>query len=156
MNDQRRITTLALLKSLIEASGGCDQVIAVSDKGGPLEQALAAALGVHDRVCGSENVSPSTTATTTTAAPAISPSTPAPVPQVAGAGGSYEIEELDNEKWPPKMRVKLIPLDSSCRRTGWVTAWDRHGEAMNQAGVGGRIQAKLVEKKGFINVEVVS
>ena len=141
MNGQRRIITLALLKSLIEASGGCDQVIAVSDKGGPLEQALAAALGVHDRVCGSENVSPST---------------PAPVPQVAGAGGSYEIEELDNEKWPPKMRVKLIPLDSSCRRTGWVTAWDRHGEAMNQAGVGGRIQAKLVEKKGFINVEVVS
>ena len=141
MNDQRRITTLALLKSLIEASGGCDQVIAVSDKGGALEQALAAALGVHDRVCGSENVSPGT---------------PAPVPQVAGAGGSYEIEELDNEKWPPKMRVKLIPLDSSCRRTGWVTAWDRHGEAMNQAGVGGRIQAKLVEKKGFINVEVVS
>ncbi|MAJ59860.1 MAG: hypothetical protein CBC48_07790 [bacterium TMED88] len=140
MNDQRRITTLALLKSLIEASGGCDQVIAVSDKGGPLEQALAAALGVHDRVCGSENVSPGT---------------PAPVPQVAGAGGSYEIEELDR-KSPTRLRVKLRPFDRSEDHPGWVTAWDRHGEAIEQAGAGARIEGKLVEKKGHMNVEVVS
>ena len=66
-----------------------------------------------------------------------------------------EIEELDR-KSPTRLRVKLRPFDRSEDHPGWVTAWDRHGEAIEQAGAGARIEGKLVEKKGHMNVEVLS
>ena len=143
MSDQRRITTLAILKSLIEASGGCDQVIAIAGKGGPLEQAVTAALGVHDRVL--ESVGTGHVAQSGPAGGAAHPP----------ARPLYDIEELDR-KSPTRLRVKLRPFDREEQHPGWVTAWDRHGEAIEKAGTGARIEGKLVKKGEHLNVEVLS